>query len=387
MNDPQNALRVIHIAGTNGKGSVGAMLSSILTCAGYRTGHFSSPALIDETDALRICGESVAREDLTRTLDEVLPLRDAMPDRPTDFEVFTAAALLLFARAGCDPVIVECGMGGDGDATNVFAAPLLSVITNVQKDHTAFLGDTLARIAEHKAGIIKRCRPVLFGGDDPDALAVIRTRAAALSSPLYFPEREKLSDVRLSPTGTDLCYDGTPFYLSAAGAYQVQNALTVLAAIPLLRKQGLIVPDEAVKRGLASVRWRGRMELLRSDPPVIYDGAHNPDGFRALEETLCAYFGDGKVVLLTAMMADKECDACAEIMSKRAESVFTVAPEQPRAADPEALADLYRARGVPAKAFSVLRDGVAKAYDHAEKSRLPLIAAGSLYSPYTSINL
>ena len=188
MGDPQDRIKTVHIAGTNGKGSFGAMLTSVLKSAGYRTGGFSSPALTNVTDSFRIdCGE-ISEADFAELIGDIAPICEEMDEKPTEFEVLTAAAFELFVRRGCDIAVVECGMGGDLDSTNVIKAPVLSVITNVQKDHSAFLGNTIAEIASHKCGIIKRGRPVYFGGDSEEAYEIAAETAEKMGAELFLPD-------------------------------------------------------------------------------------------------------------------------------------------------------------------------------------------------------
>ena len=203
LDEPQNKVKAVHISGTNGKGSFGAMLCSVLKAAGYLTGSFSSPAITEVTDSFRINGSEILREEFGDLICSLTPLCESINDKPTEFEVLTAAAYKLFADKNCDISIVECGMGGNLDSTNVIDAPLLSVITNVQKDHCSFLGNTTEEIARHKSGIIRPGCPVLFGGNDPDADRVIAEAAQKAGAELYRTDLSRISDVSCSVEGTD----------------------------------------------------------------------------------------------------------------------------------------------------------------------------------------
>jgi dihydrofolate synthase/folylpolyglutamate synthase len=380
LGDPQNAVPVIHVSGTNGKGSFSAMLSAVLSRAGFRTGSFSSPALTGATDSFRIDGGEITGEKFAEIILDIAPLWEKMNDKPTEFEVLTAAAYELFRRENCDIAIVECGLGGDEDSTNVISSPLLSVITNVSRDHCGILGNTTAEIASHKAGIIKSGRPVFFGGSDEAALEVISGRAKALGAPLYTPDSSKISlisDNRL--TGTEFTYCGRNYTLALLGSYQLRNALNVLSCVDILRVIGMDIPEKAVSVGLAEVRWHGRFELLSSDPVIIIDGAHNPDGVACAAQSIKQYFDGGPVLLLMGVMADKEYQFYPELLGGLAARVFTVRPDNPRSLDSAALAEVFSAKGIPAEAFTDLSEGVKCAVDTAKETGLPLVALGSLY--------
>jgi dihydrofolate synthase/folylpolyglutamate synthase len=382
LGEPQNKTRIIHVSGTNGKGSFGAMLTSVLKCAGYRTGGFSSPAITDVTDSFRINGTEITREKFAEIILDIASVCESMTEKPTEFEVLTAAAYELFAREDCDIVVVECGMGGDLDSTNAVSSPLLSVITNVQRDHCGFLGDTIEEIASHKAGIIKPGRPVFFGGDSEEALEVIRAAAERNSSQLYTAD---LSDFRIFPDsctgldGTVFFYKGTEIRIPLSGTYQLTNAVNVINCVEILRSQGVDIPDFALAEGLSKVSWHGRFEVLSRQPYVIYDGAHNPDGIREAADSIRRYFAGEKLVLLIGVMADKEYGLYSEMLGGLIDRVFAVTPDNPRSLDCISLAETFSAAGIPAEAHPVLADGVSAAYSYAKGKGVPLIALGSLY--------
>lgn len=378
---PQDKVKTVHISGTNGKGSFGAMLTSILAAAGYKVGGFSSPAITEVTDSFRINGSEISKAQFAAVMDRVVPLCEAMEDKPTEFEVLTAAAYELFSRENCDIAVVECGMGGDTDSTNVISAPLVSVITNVQLDHCGFLGNTVAEIAAHKAGIIKQGCPVYFGGNDPEALRTVRTYAEKMCAKLYLPVREDftLEEAECTLSDTVINYKGTKLHAALCGSYQFDNAVNVLSVIEILRSRGLHISDEAVAVGLKNVRWHGRFEVLCKDPLIVYDGSHNPAGIACAAESIGRYFGGGKVVLLIGVMADKDYHLYADMLGGYIHKAFTVKPDNPRSLDSDTLAAAFREKGIAAESFPVLDDGVRAALDEAKKNRLPLIALGSLY--------
>jgi dihydrofolate synthase/folylpolyglutamate synthase len=379
MGDPQNSVPVVHVSGTNGKGSFTAMLDSVLRAAGYKVGTFTSPAITGVTDSFRLGGEPISDEALSGVLAGIEPMAGDMADKPTEFEVMTAAAYKLFSDEKCDIAIVECGLGGAGDSTNVVDKPLLSVITNVQLDHTDRLGRTIAEIAEHKAGIIKKGCPVLFGGSEPDAEAVIKRVAESLGAPLYRTDKSRLRVEKTSLEGTDISFGGMgKYHLSLIGAYQPENAANVLTAIEILRGEGLEISDFAVMGGLADTEWHGRFEVISRDPVVIFDGSHNPAGVALAAESMKLLLNK-KAVLLMGVMADKDYAKYPDMLRERADRVFTVKPANPRALSAAELAETFIRGGVPAEACASLEDGVKRAKDYAAANGLPLVALGTLY--------
>ena len=381
LGNPQNKTKIIHIAGTNGKGSTGAMLSAILTSAGYKTGNFSSPALTGVTDYFRIDCMEISEKDFSEIMDIVYPACESMTDKPTEFEILTAVAFELFFRKNCDIAIVECGMGGDTDSTNIITAPVLSVITNIRKDHTNILGKTIGEIAEHKAGIIKRDCPVFFGDSDiPDIIVkTVREKNAELFTVDYSDIKTCYPAPVCSLSGTSFMYRGFQINLSLIGIHQFENAVNVLNCIEILKNNGLEIPYSAIKSGLANVKWHGRFEILRKNPLVIFDGAHNPDGVENLSHTLEQCFGKKKVVFLIGVMSDKDYTCYADILREHTETVFTVTPDNPRSLDCQTLAGSFSAHDIPVYAFSDLETGIKSACSYATEKNLPLIAMGTLY--------
>lgn len=377
--DPQEKLRIIHVAGTNGKGSFCAMLSGILSHSGYTVGGFSSPALTDVTESLTINGVPISDCEFEKIMAEIIPYCEEMDDKPTEFEVLTAAAYLYFYKSGCDIAVVECGMGGDLDSTNVISSPVLSVITNVAADHTAFLGDTIEKIARHKAGIIKPHRPVLYGGNNSAALEIIREISAKNNSLLTVSDMNRINYSHSDLFGTEVDFSGfgrlkTPL----SGTYQQYNMANVLTAVEILRGEGFDIPQSSVVSGLSEVSHHGRFEIMNRDPIVIFDGAHNPDGIICAAESIKNYF-DSKVVLLIGVMADKEYRLYPEILGKFTERAFTVIPDNPRALDSEKLKNAFTEKGIPAESYPNVSEGTLAAFKFASENGLPLIALGSLY--------
>lgn len=380
MGDPQERIKTIHVAGTNGKGSFSAMLSNILQSSGYKVGSFSSPFITRINESFCVNSKEISDEGLGEIIGDIAPICESMEEKPTEFEVITAAAFEWFVRKRCDIVILECGMGGDTDSTNVISAPVLSVITNVAKDHCAFLGNSIMEIVKHKSGIIKAECPVLYGGNDLTADGVIINAAEKNHSKLYRTHFERSQNISCDLSGT--VFDFGQFKglkISLLGEYQLYNAANVLTAVEILRSCGIDIDDKAVFKGLKNTKWKGRFELLKKEPCVIFDGAHNPDGIEMAVKSIKRYFPNQKIALLIGVMADKEYGLYADMMSGLTEKVFTVKPDNPRALDSGILAETFFEKGISARAFDKLSDGVLQAYDFAKENNIPLIALGSLY--------
>lgn len=381
LGSPQDKVKIIHISGTNGKGSFAAMISSILCETGMRVGTFSSPAMTSVTESFRINCEEISEKRFAEIIGEIYPVCESVGNKPTEFEVLTAVAFQLFYEEGCDIAVIECGMGGDLDSTNVIASPLLSVITNVQIDHCGFLGDTTAEIASHKAGIIKKGRPVYFGGTDPDALVVISDTAKKQGSRLFLPKRDEFfcDEEKCRLGDTVVVHNSMEYHVSLSGSYQYDNIVNVLSCVDILRDIGVGISETAVEQGLKKVRWKGRFEVLCDDPLVIYDGSHNPDGIACAAESIKRYFPDKKVVMLIGVMADKDYSLYADMLGDMIHSVYTVKPDNPRSLDSDTLAGVFSEKGLTAKSSPVLADGVRLAFEESKRTGLPMIALGTLY--------
>ncbi len=397
LGNPQDALKFIHVAGTNGKGSTSAMLASILQKAGYKVGLYTSPFIIRFNERMRINGQDIPDEELAEITQAVKPHAEAMDDTPTEFELITAIALCYFAKHNCDYVVFEVGMGGRLDSTNIIKADTVaaSVITGIAMDHTAFLGDTPEQIAAEKAGIIKAGVPVVFGGNhapvgapvssmpSPEATAcahVIRNKAAELHAPYAEPDHTMLENIRTDLLGADFDFgDRKNLHVSLAGLYQPYNAATVLTVIDVLRGRGLTIPEGAVREGLASVTWPARFEILSKSPLIIADGGHNPEGIDAAIASVKAYFKDEKILLLTGVMADKDYAHMVARMGEVASRAFCVRPANDRALDPAKYAEAFGAIGIPAEGYATVAAGVLAAAEAAMREGKALLCLGSLY--------
>lgn len=382
LGNPQKKLKFVHVAGTNGKGSVSAMLSAILSDAGYKVGLYTSPYIKTFNERMAINGSPISDAELVELTEAVRPIADAMEDKPTEFELITALAFEYFARNACDLVVLECGLGGRLDSTNVIDSPALSIITGVALDHTAILGSTVEKIAKEKAGIIKPGCPVLFGNNshEHEALGVIRRVSSQKGAPLVVTNESLLKNIRYSVNGTSFDFDGEKDYnLQLLGVYQPYNAATVLTAVRSLRYSGYDIPEAAVRSGLARVYWPARFERLSEDPIVIYDGGHNPQGIAAAKQSIKAYFGEKRVLLLSGLMGDKDYTLMVNELAPIADKVYTVTPDNPRSLPAEELATVYRSVGADATAFASVREAVEAAMQDAKEMKKPLFILGSLY--------
>lgn len=376
LGNPQDKLRFIHVAGTNGKGSFCSMMSSVLQKQGYKVGLYTSPYIVIFNDRIRVNGLPIAEDDINDLFERVRQKADTMKTPPSSFDFITAAAFLWFYETKCDIVVLEVGLGGRYDSTNVIKNSLLSVITGIAFDHTEILGDTIEKIAWEKAGIIKENCPALYGGNDEKALAVIEKECEEKHSELTVKNPDLLKILSTTLDGTEFEFDGKEYFIRLLGLYQPANAATVLAAIDVLRKHGFEISETAVKDGLSSAVWQARFEKIADEPVVLYDGGHNPQGVRAAVESVRAYFGDKKINLLVGILADKAHGEMAEELAKIADRVICIAPPSPRALPAEALAEEFCEAGANARAANSIKEGVKIALSY----KKPVLVIGSLYS-------
>jgi dihydrofolate synthase/folylpolyglutamate synthase len=333
---PQDRLRFVHIAGTNGKGSTCAMLESALRVSGLRTGLFTSPHLAEPTERIRIDGHPIAADRFAEAFNRV-HAANALDNHTTYFETVTAMALLVFAEEGADMVVLEVGLGGRLDATNV-VSPDLCVITPVDFDHEAFLGKSLEAIAGEKAGILKPGVPAVFARQRPEAARVLDQRATELSIPVARTADWSVCDLDIDARGSRFRLTGERDLRLAcplAGEHQVENAVTAATALACLG-----VADSAIEAGIARARWPGRLERVCERPEIILDGAHNPAGARALADYIDRFYSHRPVRLIYGAMRDKAIDEISGILFPRAQQVIVTAPQQARALAPEALRDI-----------------------------------------------
>ena len=347
LGNPEQKLSVIHVAGTNGKGSAVAMISSILQTAGYRVGTYTSPHLERYNERFIINGQEISDEDFAGEISLMKKICDELAAEgqavPTLFEIVTGAAFHYFAEQNIDILILEVGLGGKYDATNIIPQPLLSLIMSVSIDHTDFLGSTIEEIAAEKAGIIKKNCPVVLYSQTKMVYNIMWTKAQACNAPLYCPENAvvHISSQTLEGTvfsvKTDLL-ELTDLELPLLGSYQIGNCITVLEACAVLRERGLSLSDDSIRTGLKLARWAGRMEICGKSPLVILDGAHNADGIFQLANSIHTYFKDHKVTLILGVLGDKEYDKMAEYILPHADTVILTEPHSERKLDVFSLA-------------------------------------------------
>ena len=360
------------------------MLSSILCEAGYKTGLYTSPHMVTFNERMRVNNVPIDDQVLADITERVRPYADAMQDRPTEFELVTAIAFLYFKEMACDVVILETGLGGRLDATNVIPAPLVSVITGIDLDHTAILGNTYGEIAKEKAGIIKPSSPIVVGDCNDEALRAILEKAEECHSSVYRAKLEKLTNLHYSLEGSEFGYatDDTTYnalFLPLAGIYQPKNCATVLECVDALRAQGLFISEEGVRNGLAKTKWIGRFEVLSKEPLVIYDGGHNPQGVSACVESVKAIMPGQKVGVLCGILRDKDYQHMVNALSEIASFVVTLTVDSPRALPAAELAEILSENGIFAQAASSDAQAVQVAYKEAQKRGVPMLMIGSLY--------
>ena len=385
MGNPQDSLRFVHVAGTNGKGSTSAAIASALTKAGYKTGLYISPYIEDFCERIQMDGKPIPHAELARCVEEIRPFAEGVAAEPgarhpTEFEIITALAFRYYAQTGCDVVVLEVGLGGRFDATNVIGPPLASVITSISYDHTEILGDTLSRIAYEKSGIIKKGGlAVSSPGQDPDALAVMMEACASSDNTLTVPSLRGVRVLSEGIDGTEILYGDRRLFIPLCGRHQIANFLTAYEALRALReRRGFVIPDEAIAEGFAAVRFPARMEVLHRSPLVILDGAHNPGGAATLADSIDRYLSDRKITMILGILADKDYRTVIPLLARRAGRLLAVRPDSPRALDPAVTMEAARPVCPDVTAF----DSYDKALGEAMRGLGPdgvLLIAGSLY--------
>ncbi len=379
IGNPHRALKFIHVAGTNGKGSTSAMLANVLTAAGYHVGLYTSPFINHFNERMQVDGISITNDELAGITSYIRPHAVKMADHPTEFELITAIAFEYFLRHNVDIVVLEVGMGGELDSTNVIDTPELAIITNIGLDHTRELGPTITDIARAKAGIIKPGGEVLIYDQNEEADAIFQTICKANGAKLHITDHSRIGDI--SPSLSELRFAFSPYgelTCGLVGSYQAHNAAVAITAIEILRTKGWTIPDDVLQTGLASVRWPARFEVLRQEPVFIADGGHNPQGVSAAVESLKQQFPDQKITFLLGIMADKDVAQMVDQIGPIANVFFTVTPNNPRAMQAETLAELLSEQGFTATPCDSVADGVAAAIEKAGKNGV-VCALGSLY--------
>ena len=343
LGNPERKLRFVHITGTNGKGSTAAMIASILAAAGLRAGLYTSPHLYQFYERMQVNGAPISDRDLGRLTQQVLEAAEDMDDPPTEFELMTAVAMAYFLEQNCDLVVLEVGLGGRLDSTNVIPPPEAAVITNIGLEHTKELGNTLAQIAAEKAGILKPgCQCVLYAQGE-EASQVVRNVCLGQNIPLLETAPEQLEVLDSGLDGQTFRYRGNgPYRIRLLGDYQLSNAMTALDTVQALREGGWDISEAAVQQGLLQARWPGRLELVRRAPDVIIDGGHNPQCVDALSAALRKLYPNQKLIFLAGVLADKDWKAMFRRVLPMAKAFVAVTPDSPRALPAEELAEWLR---------------------------------------------
>ena len=383
LGDPQNELKFIHISGTNGKGSVLAYLSTILSGAGYRTGRYISPTLFSYRERIQVDGEYIEKESLACHVTAIAAAAEDMQKAglpsPTVFEIETALAFLYFKEKRCDIVTLEVGCGGLLDATNVITTTLMEVIASISMDHTDLLGDTLAKIAAQKAGIIKPDTMVVSAQQKSEAAQVIEDTCKEQHCTLQMVDESKISNVHYGAEGQTFSYKTWEnVAISLAGSYQIKNAALALEGVEALRKLGYALSDQQVREGLLHTAWRGRFTTLRRDPTVIIDGAHNPAAALELKESLERYFPGKTLYFVMGMFKDKDYAQVIDLTAPLARHIITVeTPGNPRAMPARELAEAVGKVNPSVEWADSVAHGVEKALAMAGKEDA-VIVFGSL---------
>lgn len=375
LGNPQKQLKFVHVAGSNGKGSTCAMLASVLKQAGYTTGLYTSPHVLEFGERMQVNGVSITGDELAEHTEAVKVCADAMEDHPSQFELVTAIAMRFFLAKGCDIVVLEVGMGGALDSTNVIDAPEVAVLMNIALEHTEYLGDTIEEIAATKAGIIKPGTEVVCYNSTPEAVAVVRKVAEEKKAPFHLVDFEGVTPLAHDLSGETFLWQGQTCTVPLLGDYQLHNAATALTVLSVLRDKGWNLPDTAIVRGLAATRWPARFEVLGKDPLFLLDGGHNPQCAEVVAENLTKYLGERKLTVLTGVLADKDYQAMMQSVLPHSARFLCVTPDSPRALPAEKLALVLQEFGAEATAYEDIPSAVEAALSFEE----PVIAFGSLY--------
>lgn len=343
MGNPQDEVKFIHVAGTNGKGSTSAMLSQILKAAGYKTGLFISPYVINFRERIQINNEMIPEKELAAAVEKWYPAVQQLSqqgDIITEFEFINAIAFYWYAKCECDVVVLETGMGGTMDCTNIIKTPLASVITSISYDHTAVLGQTIAAITKQKAGIIKEGGNTVFYPQETEVNEIIDKTASEKHNTITYANKVELEVASKKLTHTEIIYNGNKLKLPLIGRHQIRNAKIVLATIERLNKENLLkIKPEHIERGIEQAKMPARLELLSEKPIILLDGAHNPDGMRALAQTIEDYFPNKNIVCIMGMLQDKDSSSSLEFLDDLVQAVITLGPENPRKQTAQELAE------------------------------------------------
>lgn len=388
LGDPHKKIKCIHVAGTNGKGSVTAMVTNILMESGYKTGMYTSPYLMEFEERIQINGENISKDELAKCVSEVAKAISKAASmgygNPTQFEIITCAAFLYFYEQNVDFAVIEVGLGGRLDSTNVIT-PMVSAITSISYDHMEILGDTLSKIAYEKAGIIKYGVPTVLYPMEKEALDVIQNVCHEKHSKIVhvYKDCAKFIDsnevlcgrqhLKIS-TGKDV-YD---IHLSLLGKHQIYNCAVAVKICEELINEGVRIKKRDILNGLSTVKWPGRLEIINENPLVVIDGAHNVDGIKMLNENINEYFKFNNIILIVGILKDKQVDKMIKIIAPKAKKIFAVTPDSKRGESAEELKEKIVSYNIDCEAFYSYEDAYCKAEECSQKDDIILIC-GSLY--------
>lgn len=375
LGNPQKQYPIIHVAGTKGKGSTSALCAFALQAAGYTTGLYTSPHLMDYTERIQIDGEPISHAQLVELVEEIQP-HVAKIAMLTTFEITTALAFLAFAKYGAAAAVFEVGLGGRLDATNI-VTPKVSVITSLSYDHTAVLGNTLALIAGEKAGIIKPDVPVISSPQKEEALEVLERIAAERNAPFTLVGRDvKFEPLAASLKAQTLRVQGLELEIPLLGSHQLENAAAAYAA---LKASGISIRNEQIQKGFSQVKWRARFEIARIDPPVIFESAHNQDSFAKLRETLETYFPGKKVYLIFGASEDKNIPGMFAELKPKIQKIIITRADHPRALEVEKIRQLAEQAGAESEPVVPVHAALERALELSSKDGCIVLSAGSMF--------
>lgn len=380
LNNPQDKVKFIQVAGTNGKGSTAAYLTSILSEAGIKVGRYTSPAVFSSTEQYFACGSCISESEYAKGVTAVAEAAASLDgETPTAFEQETALAFWYFAKKGCELAILEAGLGGDMDATNIVTTTVCSIITSISMDHCRILGNKISEIAAHKAGIIKPGAPVICIEQKEDAMEPIRAAAKAADTPLYEVHRDEVRQIFSDKRESIVFFrEFENLHLKMLGSCQPENAALAVQAASVLSRS-YPIEKKHIYDGIEKTRWGGRFELHSGSPDIILDGAHNPDGIRCLRESVNQMFGAVPICYVCGVLADKDYEKEIEILFGRASNVFTVTPPSPRAMKSTDLKAAIKKRFSQLKVTSFdSEDGIEKAMEAAVSQNNPVVVCGTL---------
>lgn len=380
MGNPQDSLRFVHVTGSNGKGSTCVMTESVLRAAGYKTGLFTSPYVCDFNERIQVNRVNISDEELADITGYVASFADAMEDHPTQFELITAIGMEYFKRCGCEIVVLEVGMGGAMDSTNVIKNPEVCAFTNIGLEHTEYLGNTLREIATTKGGIIKAGATVVCYDGEPEVNEVLLKISKDKGNKCIFASGDNIESLPVTIDGQRFTYKGSEYDIGLLGRHQLYNASVAIEITEALRDRGFAISEEALKRGLENAVWPARFEILRREPLFILDGGHNPQCAEALADTLKDVLKDvngGKAIFLTGTLKDKDYHKIAETISAYAEKLVIVTPDNPRALPAKSYAEVFTNMGIEASACDSVAAGVTEVLK--TSGNKPVVAFGSLY--------